>query len=136
MKVIAKKEWIEQEMKNDPILSEWKSENKNSIDPATFYDQIQLGEHAQNFVLRLQDEVEKEIYNPLLELAEAGKQNKTIPGKILLNAAYLVDREKEEAFDQMVNDLFEVWKDKVEFKYTGPWPAYNFVNILLRIEGQ
>lgn len=63
-------------------------------------------------------------------------ENKTIPGKILLNAAYLVDGEKEEAFDGMVNDLFEVWKDKVEFKYTGPWPAYNFVNIILRIEGK
>ena len=47
-----------------------------------------------------------------------------------------MDGEKEEAFDQKVNDLFEVWKDKVEFKYTGPWPAYNFVNIILRIEGQ
>ena len=136
LKVLAKKEWIEQEMKNDPILSDWKSENKNSTDPATFYDQIKLGEHAQNFVFLLQDLVEKEIYNPLLQLAEAGKKNKTIPGKILLNAAYLVDGEKEEAFDQMVNDLFEVWKDKVEFKYTGPWPAYNFVNIILRIEGQ
>jgi Gas vesicle synthesis protein GvpL/GvpF len=136
LKVIAKKEWIDQEMKKDPVLSEWKKGNKDISDPASFYEQIQLGEYAQNFVLRLQEEVEKEIYNPLLELAEAGKQNNTIPGKILLNAAYLVDCEKEEAFDQRVNDLFEVWQDKAEFKYSGPWPVYNFVNIRLRIEGK
>lgn len=136
LKVIVKQAWIDQEMKNDPILSQWKNEKKDISNPASFYEQIQLGEHAQNFVLQLENEVEKEIYNPLLELAEAGKQNNTIPGKTLLNAAFLVDREKEEAFDRRVNDLFEAWKEKVEFKYSGPWPAYNFVNIRLRIEGK
>lgn len=135
LKVIAKKEWIDQEMKNDPVINEWKTGKKDISNPESFYEQIQLGEHARNFVLLLQEEVEQKIYYPLLELAEAGKQNNTIPGKILLNAAYLVDRKIEVAFDQMVNDLFEIWRDKVDFKYSGPWPAYNFINIRLRIEG-
>jgi hypothetical protein len=132
LKIIPKKEWIDQKIKQDSVLSEWKP-NKN--DPSLFYDQIRIGELAQNLVFRLQEEAEEQIYLPLLELAESGKQNNTIPGKILLNAAYLVDRKNEAAFDQKVNELFEKWKDKVEFKYTGPWPAYNFVNIRLRIEG-
>jgi hypothetical protein len=132
LKVIPKKEWIDQKIKQDSVLSQWKA-NKN--DPSLFYDQIQIGELAQNLVFRLQEEAEEQIYLPLLELAESGKQNNTIPGKILLNAAYLVDRKNEAAFDQKVNELFEDWKDKVVFKYTGPWPAYNFVNIRLRIEG-
>jgi hypothetical protein len=135
LKVIPKKEWIDWEMKQDSVLSEWKSNKKGISDPSLFYDQIRLGELAQNFVLRLQEEVEEQIYLPLLELAESGKQNNTIPGKILLNAAYLLDRDNEAAFDHKVNELFGKWKDKVEFKYTGPWPAYNFVNIHLRIEG-
>jgi Gas vesicle synthesis protein GvpL/GvpF len=135
LKVIVKKDWMEQQLENDPVLREWKNSKKDLSNPASFYEQIQLGEHAQNFVLKLEEIVEKEIYHPLFELAEAGKHNNTIPGKILLNAAYLVDRENEEAFDQKVNELFKQWKDKAEFKYSGPWPAYNFVNIRLRIEG-
>ncbi len=134
LKVIAKKEWIDQEMNQDSALSEWNTGKKNVSDPSTFYDQIRLGELAQNFVLRLQEEIEDQIYLPLLELAESGKKNNTIPGKTLLNAAYLIDREKEAVFDHKVNELFEIWKERVEFKYTGPWPAYNFVNIRLRIE--
>ena len=63
-------------------------------DPSTFYDQIRLGELAQNFVLRLQEEIEDQIYLPLLELAESGKKNNTIPGKTLLNAAYLIGSRK------------------------------------------
>ena len=136
LKVIVKQDWVDQEMLNDPILREWKTGKKDISNPASFYDQIQLGELAQNFVQQLENAVEQDIYSPLLELAEAGKQNNTIPGKILLNAAFLVDREKEEAFDQRVNDLYERWHEKVEFKYSGPWPAYNFVNIRLRIEGK
>lgn len=134
LKVMVRREWVEQEIANDPILNEWKSGKKNLTTPGSFYEQIQLGELAQNFVLRLEAQADMEIYEPLLELAEAGKQNNTIPGKILLNAAFLVDREQEEAFDQKVNELYESWKDKAEFKYSGPWPAYNFVNIRLRIE--
>lgn len=135
LKVIAKKEWLEHEIKKDPVLNEWKSSKKEITDPANFYEQIQLGEHAQKFVLNLEKEVEMKIYASLLELAEAGKQNDTTPGKTLLNAAFLVNTKNEGAFDKRVNDLYELWKDKAEFKYTGPWPAYNFVNIRLRIEG-
>ncbi|MCM3690626.1 GvpL/GvpF family gas vesicle protein [Neobacillus niacini] len=136
LKVIPKKEWLEQEMKNNPILNEWKTKKKDHADPASFYEQIQLGEQAQNFILHLEEKAAAEIFESLLELAEAGKQNKTIPGKTLLNAAFLIDSSNEESFDKKINDLYEIWKDKAEFKYSGPWPAYNFVNIRLRIEGE
>ncbi|PLS07160.1 GvpL/GvpF family gas vesicle protein [Neobacillus cucumis] len=136
LKIIAKQDWMDRLTKEDPILSEWKAGNKDIDNPATFYDQIHLGERAQNLVLGIERKVEEEIYRPLLELAEAGKQNNTIPGKVVLNAAFLIDRNKEDVFDQKVNDLYELWKEQVEFKYSGPWPAYNFVNIRLRIEGK
>ncbi|MDM5327229.1 GvpL/GvpF family gas vesicle protein [Neobacillus sp. CF12] len=133
LKVIPKKEWLEQEMKSNPLLTEWKSKEKEH---ANFYQQIQIGEQAQNFILNLEEKAATEIYESLMELAEAGKLNKTIPGKTLMNAAFLIDANDEEPFDKRVNELYEIWKDKAEFKYSGPWPAYNFVNIRLRIEGK
>jgi hypothetical protein len=135
LKVIPKKEWMNEEMNKNPLLNQWKDAKKDLASPASFYDQIQVGEQAQNFILRLEEQAAEEIYEPLLAIAEAGKLNKTIPGKTLLNAAFLIDTNHEELFDKKVNELFEIWKDKLEFKYTGPWPAYNFVNIVLRIEG-
>ncbi|MGG1576195.1 GvpL/GvpF family gas vesicle protein, partial [Fictibacillus sp. NRS-1165] len=42
LKVIPKKEWIDAEMKKDPILNEWKGASKDLSDPAAFYDRIQL----------------------------------------------------------------------------------------------
>ncbi|MDY0394608.1 GvpL/GvpF family gas vesicle protein [Virgibacillus halophilus] len=47
---------------------------------------------------------------------------------------FLVDKENETAFDDAVNKAYEKWQDKVGFQYTGPWPAYNFINIRLTVE--
>ncbi|WP_347834930.1 GvpL/GvpF family gas vesicle protein [Gracilibacillus sp. JCM 18860] len=71
---------------------------------------------------------------PLKTKAEAAKLNDPIGDRMLLNASFLVDRDKEETFDQLVNEAHEKWQDKVEFKYSGPWPAYNFVQIHLAVE--
>ena len=54
---------------------------------------------------------------------------------MLLNAAFLIDKDQEAEFDQLVNDLYETCSEKVEFQYSGPWPAYNFINIRLKMEG-
>jgi hypothetical protein len=50
-----------------------------------------------------------------------------------MNAAFLVSRDKEQAFDQRVKQI-GAKHDKLTFKYTGPWPPYNFVNIRLKLE--
>jgi hypothetical protein len=53
---------------------------------------------------------------------------------MLLNTAFLIDRDDEQLFDKKINQLHYKWKDKVDFKYSGPWPAYNFINIKLKVE--
>jgi len=44
-----------------------------------------------------------------------------------------VAREMEDAFDVRVKEIGQLY-DKLTFKYTGPWPPYNFVNIRLKLE--
>jgi hypothetical protein len=39
----------------------------------------------------------------------------------------------EQAFDGRVKEI-GLQYDKLTFKYTGPWPPYNFVNIRLKLE--
>lgn len=134
LKVIAKQEWIDQELLKNPLLSEWKKSNKDIGDPALFYEKIKIGENAEKFVKHLEQIAENEIYQQLMKFADAGRLNSTIQGRTILNAAFLVDLDNEEIFDKKVNELFEEWKDKTVFKYSGPWPAYNFVNIRLRID--
>src|SRR5947208_2762372 len=53
--------------------------------------------------------------------------------KMIMNAAFLVSRDQETAFDSRVKSI-AAEHDKLTFKYTGPWPPYNFVNIRLKLE--
>jgi hypothetical protein len=52
---------------------------------------------------------------------------------MILNAAFLVQRDREPAFDRRIKEIAAEF-ELLTFKYTGPWPPYNFVNIRLKLE--
>jgi hypothetical protein len=64
----------------------------------------------------------------------ATRSNKLIGDNMILNVAFLVERAREAEFDTAVSDLSSRNADLLSFKYTGPWPPYNFVNIKLKLE--
>jgi hypothetical protein len=134
LKVIGKKEWLESLANENVKMGKMAEKVKGKSEAASYYERIQLGEAAQKLFLSLQKEIQNEIFNPLKESSEAAKANDPIGEKMLLNASFLIDRDKEEEFDEKVNEAHEKWKDKVDFNYSGPWPAYNFVNIRLKVE--
>jgi hypothetical protein len=44
------------------------------------------------------------------------------------------ERDREAEFDQKVKEIASKYEGKLSFKYTGPWPPYNFVHIRLKLE--
>jgi hypothetical protein len=74
-----------------------------------------------------------EIVEKLRDVSVASRINKPIGDKMILNAAFLISRDHESAFDARVKEI-AAQHDKLTFKYTGPWPPYNFVNIRLKLE--
>ncbi|WP_409293707.1 GvpL/GvpF family gas vesicle protein [Peribacillus sp. SCS-26] len=134
LKVIGKKEWLESLVAQDSKIDKMAKAVQGKSEAASYYERIEIGGAAQKLITSLQQEIQREVFNPLSELAEASKANDPISEKMLLNSAFLVDKNKEAEFDKKINDLYENWKDKAEFNYSGPWPAYNFINIRLKVE--
>ncbi|WP_078392694.1 GvpL/GvpF family gas vesicle protein [Shouchella patagoniensis] len=134
LKVIGKKEWLEQEVHKNPKITAVKKTVQGKSESAGYYDRMKLGEMAQNFFVGLQKDIEGKVFQPLKSLSAAAKANEPIGETMLLNAAFLIDRDKEKEFDHKINEVHEVWQDKVDFKYSGPWPAYNFINIKLQVD--
>jgi len=54
---------------------------------------------------------------------------------MILNSAFLVKNEREEEFDTAVKELDAVYSDVLKFKYFGVLPPYNFVNLVINLEG-
>ena len=48
---------------------------------------------------------------------------------MLLNAAFLVEREREAEFDNVVAALAEAHAGRLIFNYVGPLPPYSFINL-------
>jgi hypothetical protein len=69
----------------------------------------------------------------LRDVSVASRVNRAIGDKMIMNAAFLVQRDQEQAFDRRIKEIASSF-DKLTFKYTGPWPPYNFVNIRLKLE--
>ena len=74
-----------------------------------------------------------EIVDELRGVCVASRINKPIGDKMIMNAAFLISRDQEAQFDARVKEV-ATRQEELTFKYTGPWPPYNFVNIRLKLE--
>ncbi|MFH1141627.1 MAG: GvpL/GvpF family gas vesicle protein, partial [Chloroflexota bacterium] len=69
------------------------------------------------------------ILGRLRPLALAVVENKVLVDRMIVNAAFLVGTSRETAFDDAVNKFDAEMQGRVLFRYFGPVPPYNFVNI-------
>ena len=101
---------------------------------ATHYERIQLGELVAAALERKSAAEAAALLDALEPLAVETRVNKNLGDMMLLNAAFLVDRSQEQAFDTRVQSLGEAQAGRLIFQYVGPLPPYNFVDIELQWE--
>jgi Gas vesicle synthesis protein GvpL/GvpF len=100
---------------------------------STYFARMQYGRLIDAALQARTERYVSEIFNALRDVSVASRSNKPIGDRMIMNAAFLVARDREQAFDTRVKDVGQRY-DKLTFKYTGPWPPYNFVNIRLKLE--
>lgn len=127
-KVIAK---IEQE--NEEIRK-LRDEIARSAQSSTYFARMQLGRLIESAMEETGNGYVRDIHEALKPAAVASRSNKPIGDRMIMNAAFLVERERERAFDERVKEVSHKYEELLTFKYTGPWPPYNFVNIKLKLE--
>ncbi len=96
---------------------------------ATHFDRIRLGEMVKAAIDRKKAVEAERLLAPLRRLADRTVENRVVVDRMIANAAFLVDKAREEEFDLAVSKLDSEMGDRVSFKYVGPVPPYNFVNI-------
>jgi hypothetical protein len=99
---------------------------------STYFARMQYGRAVEAALETRSERYASEIFEQLRPVSVASRANKPIGDRMILNAAFLVARDREAAFDAKVKEIGA--HDKLTFKYTGPWPPYNFVNVRLKLE--
>jgi hypothetical protein len=120
---------IEKENENVRLLREQISSQKGS----TYFARMQYGRLVDALLQERSERLVAEIFQALSDVSVASRANKPIGDKMILNAAFLVPRDREAEFDARVKEI-DAKHANLKLKYTGPWPPYNFVNIRLKLE--
>jgi hypothetical protein len=115
-------------------LRRLKSEIVSNRLTSTYFARMQLGRLVEQLLTDRSRAYERAIYEHLRESAIASRSNKPIGDKMIMNAAFLVERDKAGLFDRQVQEIARRYEGKLTFRYTGPWPPYNFVTIRLQLE--
>ena len=128
----------------DQVIKEIESENEeirrlkeeiqSNTSTSTYFSRMQLGRVVESALQSKADAYVAEIYETLRDAAIASRSNKPIGDKMIMNAAFLVERERAGTFDLKVQEIAQRYEGKLSFRYTGPWPPYNFVTIRLQLE--
>jgi hypothetical protein len=121
------------ESENDEIRR-LKDEITRNAASSTYFARMQLGRLIEAALEETSNRYVSEVHDGLKPVAVASRSNKVIGDRMILNAAFLVDRKRSEEFDERVREVSRKYEDLLTFKYTGPWPPYNFVNIKLKLE--
>jgi hypothetical protein len=74
------------------------------------------------------EECSADFLNSLLSVSSDSKKLKLFSERLILNGTFLIDKSSMDKFSDEVGRLKEKYRD-MKVQYSGPWPAYNFVDI-------
>lgn len=98
--------------------------------------QIELGKQVEQALQNKRELEAQALLQRLQPLALEYSQQDPIGDSMCLNAAFLIDRAHEAAFDERVQQIGDDYENRMDFKYVGPLPPYNFVTLDLQWEEQ
>ena len=133
LKVLWDREQIIREIENEEEDIRRLKGEISSQKGSTYFARMQYGRLIDAALQARSEQYLSEIFEALRDVSVASRSNKAIGDRMIMNAAFLVARDAEAEFDARVRDIGQRY-DTLTFKYTGPWPPYNFVNIRLKLE--
>jgi len=111
-------------------------EKLSSLPPEKTHQQrIQIGRMVEIALEKEKEMFKKKILDTLSPLAVEVKDNYTYGERMIINSAFLIEKDIEDEFDKKINELDEEYGNIIKFKYVGTLPPFNFVNLIIQTKG-
>lgn len=95
-------------------------------------DQMQVGVMLKKAIDKKNDLHALRIRKVLNTVSQNSKLHSCMDDKMVLNAAFLLDRAKQPDFDALVLQLDAEYPDRLNYKCVGPLPPYSFYTIEIK----
>jgi len=99
----------------------------------TYFQKIELGELVEKALSAKREQEQEMLLRSLKHICTDYRMGRIIGDKLLLNTSFLVDSAQEALFDDHVQTMAEENRGRLQIKYVGPIPPYNFVEIIIHV---
>lgn len=96
---------------------------------------IELGEKVKKALNTKRIEEESGILKMLDGSYSELRRNKIFGDNMITNSAFLLERGRIDEFDNIIEKLISAYQGRIRFKYIGPVPPYNFVELVINLIG-
>src|SRR5919201_995037 len=121
-------------LRESPAVARLRDGLRSLPEEAGYYDRIRLGELVAAQVGHRRAEDTRIALETLEPLAVAVKEEQVTHPDSAFNLSFLIDRNRQEAFNQGVRELADRLGERIAIRYVGPLPPYSFANVELEQE--
>lgn len=98
----------------------------------TLEDKLELGAFFDKLHKRERERLGNQIVEALRPVTCEFRLNALAEEKMVLNAAFLIERTREKEFEEELYRAAGLFDSNFAVDYNGPWPPYNFVRLTLK----
>ncbi|MBI3090077.1 MAG: GvpL/GvpF family gas vesicle protein [Candidatus Tectomicrobia bacterium] len=102
----------------------------------SYYPRLELGRLVEAALAAKREREGAALLALLAPHAVEHRQGRLLHERMLLNAAFLVEKARERSFDEVVEELSRRHDARIELRYVGPMPPYNFVNLTINLRAE
>jgi len=95
-------------------------------------DRVEVGKMVYEYLAHRRKDYQQEVLGSLANLAVDLQKNVLMDDKMVINAAFLINRDQQQEFDDRVRQVDERLARVLNFRVIGPLPAYSFSTIEVR----
>ncbi len=95
-------------------------------------DQMKIGFMLKNELDKKRDNYVCQIQEALKTVSPDFKAHELMDDKMVINIAFLIDKDKRDGFDKKVEELNAKFNEKLNFRCVGPLPPYSFYTIEIK----
>jgi hypothetical protein len=117
------------EIANTSEVVAMKDKIMKNINNVSHEDQMRVGQLVQTKIKEKNTKNELNILDWLAPICMDIKTHDVMNDQMVLNSAFLINKNNQEEFESIINKLDEEYKGSLNFKIIGPLPCYSFYTI-------
>jgi len=124
--------FLREEVSEADEIKQFKKSLSSKKGGVTIDDQMKVGVLVKRYLDKKKTEYADQIQNALSEIAQGFKAHDLMDDTMVLNTAFLMDKNKQKDFEQKLDQINNRFEEKLNFRCVGPLPPYSFYTLEIK----